>query len=322
MKHFSARFEDYIIECKKNNIHKELEQVTEYFSDNLKEQPNLIMYGPSGVGKYTQALNFIKRFSPSNLRFERKLNFTHNKKHYKFKVSDIHFEIDMQLLGCNAKVLFNEVYYHILDILSTRSNGGGIILCKNFNYINHELLEIFYSYMESLQHKNLNVVFIILTEHVSFIPNNILDKCLVIPVKKCSKSIYGRFISNHPIEDINKITNVKNIQSGITNLDNKNIYLSLKIVEDIINYEKINYLVLREKLYNIFTYNLDLYECIYIIVNTLVEKGYITKDKTEKIFIKMHKFLKLYNNNYRPIYHLESFVSYLCIVIHGLHEGM
>ena len=93
----------------------------------------------------------------------------------------------------------------------------------------------------------------------------------------------------------------------------------LKIVEDIINYETIDYLVLREKLYNIFTYNLDLYECIYIIVNTLVEKGYITEDKTEKIFIKMHKFLKLYNNNYRPIYHLESFVSYLCIVIHELH---
>ena len=102
----------------------------------------------------------------------------------------------------------------------------------------NELLEIFYSYMESLQHKNLNVVFLILTEHVSFIPNSILDKSLIIPVKKCSKSIYGRFISNHPIEDINKITNIKNIQSGITDLDNKNIYLSLKIVEDIINYEK------------------------------------------------------------------------------------
>ena len=156
MKYLSTRFEDYVIECKKKNMHKELEQLTEYFTDNLKDQSNLIFYGPSGVGKYTQALNYIKRFSPTNLRFERKLNFTYNKKQYKFKVSDVHFEIDMQLLGCNAKVLFNEIYYHILDILSTRNNSG-IILCKNFNYIHNELLEIFYSYMESLQHKNLNV---------------------------------------------------------------------------------------------------------------------------------------------------------------------
>ena len=231
----------------------------------------MIFYGPSGVGKYTQALNFIKRFSPSNLRFERKLNFTHNKKQYKFKVSDVHFEIDMQLLGCNAKVLFNEIYYHILDILSTRNNSG-IILCKNFNYIHNELLEIFYSYMESLQHKNLNVVFILLTRHVSFIPNNVLDKSLIVPVKKVSKSNYLKFNNNLSINNIDTITNIKNIQSGIKNLDNKNKLISLKIVDDIVNYNNIDYLELREKLYSIFTYNLDIYECIFIIINELIKK--------------------------------------------------
>tara|TARA_B100001063_G_C16777864_1_gene567316 strand:- start:2591 stop:3547 length:957 start_codon:yes stop_codon:yes gene_type:complete len=318
MKYLSTRFEDYIIECKKKNMHKELEQVTESFKKNYKDQCNLIYYGSSGVGKYTQALNFIKEFSPSNLRFERKLNFTYNKRQYKFKVSDVHFEIDMQLLGCNAKVLFNEIYYHILDILSTRAENGGIILCKNFNFIHPELLEIFYSYMESLQHKHLNVLFILLTEHVSFIPNNILDKCLIIPVKKCAKSNYIRFHSSQAIKKFDSISNIKNIQSNITNIDNINKSLSLKIVDDIINYKNIDFMILREKLYNIFTYNLDLYECIYIIVNTLIEKNYIIKKKTEHLFIKMHKFLKLYNNNYRPIYHLESFVCYLCIIIHGL----
>ena len=33
MKYLSSRFEDYIIECKKKNIHKELEQLTEYFTE-------------------------------------------------------------------------------------------------------------------------------------------------------------------------------------------------------------------------------------------------------------------------------------------------
>jgi len=63
---------------------------------------------------------------------------------------------------------------------------------------------------------------------------------------------------------------------------------------------------------------LDLYECIFIIIQELIRKKYIVKEKTEKIFIQLYKFLKLYNNNYRPIYHLESFVCYLCIVIHEL----
>ena len=317
MKYLSSRFEEYVIECNKKNIHGELTNVTDYFTTNLNEQCNLIFYGPSGVGKYTQSLNFIKRFSPTNLRFERKINFNHNKKQYAFKVSDVHFEIDMQLLGCNAKVLFNEIYYHIQDILTTRPNGPGIILCKNFSFIHNELLEIFYSYMESLQHKNLNIIYIILTEHVSFIPPNILDKCLIIPVKKPSKSNYIKITNNSSITDTNTITNMKDVQSNI-NIYNKNSYISLKIVDDIINYKNIDYLLLRENLYNIFTYNLDLYECIFIIIHELIKKKYIVKEKTEKIFIQLHKFLKLYNNNYRPIYHLESFICHLCIVIHEL----
>ena len=48
-------------------------------------------------------------------------------------MSDIHFEIDMELLGCNAKTLFNELYYHIIEIFSTKEGRNGIILCKNFH---------------------------------------------------------------------------------------------------------------------------------------------------------------------------------------------
>ena len=61
------------------------------------------------------------------------------KKQYVFKISDIHFEVDMELLGCNAKVLWNEIYKAILDILSTRPSHSGIILCKNFHKIHNEV---------------------------------------------------------------------------------------------------------------------------------------------------------------------------------------
>ena len=106
----------------------------------------------------------------------------------------------------------------------------------------------------------------ILTEHVSFIPNNILDKCLIIPVKKPSKSNYMKITNNQNIKTIENITNIKNICSKITNLDNINMLISKKIIDDIINYKDIDFMQMREKLYSIFTYNLDIYECIYIII--------------------------------------------------------
>ena len=101
-----------------------------------KEYKNIILCGASGVGKYTQALDYIKNYSNTGLKYERKMNYNlNNKKSFMFKISDVHIEIDMSLLGCNAKVVFNDLYYQILDIFSTRENKFGIILCKNFHSI-------------------------------------------------------------------------------------------------------------------------------------------------------------------------------------------
>ena len=78
---------------------------------------------------------------------------------------------------------------------------------------------------------------------------------------------------------------------------------------------------MRESIYALLIYNLDIYECIYNILSKLIEKGKLKDEHFEKILFKTYKFLKLYNNNYRPIYHLESLIFYVCIVINGLQEG-
>ena len=49
----------------------------------------------------------------------------------------------MDLLGCNARLLWNNIYKAILDILSSRTGHSGIIVCKNFHKIHNELLDIF-----------------------------------------------------------------------------------------------------------------------------------------------------------------------------------
>ena len=66
-------------------------------------------------------------------------------------------EIDMDLLGCNARIVWNDIYHHILDILSTRSNPCGIIICKNFHNIHSELLDVFYKH--EAQRLSLGVFF-------------------------------------------------------------------------------------------------------------------------------------------------------------------
>jgi hypothetical protein len=46
----------------------------------------------------------------------------------------------------------------------------------------------------------------------------------------------------------------------------------------------------------------------------------LTNSDISDIMRKMFSFLKYYNNNYRPIYHLESILFYFIIKIHGFDE--
>ena len=58
MKYLSSRFEEYVGECEKNNLHENMKNIFDKIQDN---NSNLIFYGPSGIGKYTQVLNYYEQ---------------------------------------------------------------------------------------------------------------------------------------------------------------------------------------------------------------------------------------------------------------------
>ena len=311
-KFFESSFDEYV--NRKNNLHP-------LINTQIKniENTNVIFYGPSGTGKYTQSLNYIKKYSPSNLKYERKLNIQFNKKEYIFKISDIHFEVDMELLGCNAKVLWNQIYNQIIDIITSRESKKGIILCKNFQFIHSELLDIFYSYMQTLYHMNINIDFIILTNQVSFLPSNILSRCLIIPIKRPTKTRYNKCLKQKITKSFstNMITNIKlfKIKEKDMNFVFKNINHIL--LENIINYKEIVHLQFRDRIYDMFIYQLDISECIWYIIKKLIEKKYINQKNNKKILLKISTFFKYFNNNYRPIYHIESLFFFIIKSIHN-----
>ena len=77
------------------------------------------------------------------------------------------------------------------------------------------------------------------------------------------------------------------------------------------------YIELRDKLYDIFIYNIDVTECIWYILKHLIQNNYIKSEDVNDILIYSYNFFQFYNNNYRPIYHLENFIFYLINKIYG-----
>jgi hypothetical protein len=311
-KFFESSFDEYI--NRKNNLHPLINTKLQNIQNT-----NIIFYGPSGTGKYTQSLDYIKKYSPSKLKYERKLNIQYNKKEYIFKISDIHFEVDMEILGCNAKILWNIIYNQIIDIISARESKQGIILCKNFQFIHSELLDIFYSYMQTLYHMNINIDFIILTNQVSFLPSNILNRCLIVPIKRPTKTAYNKCLKQKISKSFSTsmITNIKlfKMKEKDMNCVFKNI--NNVLLENIINYKEINHLQFRDRIYDMFIYQLDISECIWYIIKKLIENKYINQKNSKKILLKISTFLKYFNNNYRPIYHIECLFFFIIKHIHN-----
>lgn len=324
MKYYETSFEDYILSTTECNLHPKLTKIYEKFPTKIEDLKNIILFGPPGTGKYSQSLFIISKYSQTSLKYEKKVNIIFNKEPYFFKISDIHYEVDFDLLGCNSKQLWYEIFMHIIDIINTKQNKSGIILCKNFHKINNELLEIFYSYMQS-NYSHINIIFFILTDEMGFINDNILNKCFTLNISRPSKSQYNKILqynnlccSQNKISKLNQnsssylINNIKNIHNN----EHDYILFSNNILKYINNIDNINLVQFRELMYDILIYEVNIYSLIWHILSSIIsENNTMTSQKINNILIKTFEFLKYFNNNYRPIFHLENYFLFLCKMI-------
>lgn len=388
MKFYETHYEDYLNSLKTFNLHPELAPYFDRMPAQISGLRSMIFYGPPGVGKYSQVLAAIQRYSPSSLSHDKKINIQTEKYDYTYHISDIHYDVDMSLLGCNSKLIWHDIIQQIVDIVSVKPEKCAIIVCKNFHLIHTELLEIFYSYMQEYNSRfsPIHLKFFLVTEHLCFIPNNILASCETISVRRPDREMYVRMIrtmqncktgprkytkalkdgpntdvvtsrdapstdapptaenefvqkismahkgySDAAIEmietiDVGEIMNLKELRAFAKMTSPDRIPIDIfnvvcnNIVEQMLAPDKMVHAQFRDALYDIFVYNLDVVECLWHILCNLIENGHLRGDAISDIVTRSYTFLKYYNNNYRPIYHLESMFHYMIIKINGTDE--
>ena len=252
---------------------KKPEQFVKSLSNLFNINKHVILYGPENSGKYTQALNIVKYFSKTNLKYSRKIELELNNTKYYFNISDIHFEIDFELLGTNQFNIWIEYIQLINSIIDTQDKG--IVICKNYHFIKDELLTIFHTFLRDPKLK-----FILCSKHISYFPKQLKEKCII-----------------HNLKKIQNIISYSLQYKCICN----------KIIECVISQSN-DLLLLRELIYSLFTYNFDIHECLMYIFFELIKQNYIKKEQLSYLFKKHISILKYYNTNYRPIYHLELFI--------------
>lgn len=334
MKFYESHFDDYCCAVEDENFHPELNCQLKLFSPSIESFKNTIIYGPIGVGKYSQMLQLLKRYSPSGLKYEKKVSFVNDKQTYVYKISDIHYEIDMSLLGCYSRILWHEIFQQIVDIVSIKTVKQGIIVCKNFHCIHNELLEIFYSYMQqySMGNNQIRLVFVLLTEHISFIPENVVNSSYILCIKRptLTDTIRHSYNEKRMVNSIKgeNLTNLKEIYSFdiLKNIDEipienfnticDGIINEMIIHRQLINSEDNNDIDIRkfrDQIYDILTYNLDALDCVWYIFTHFIKMNYFSEPEIEKVMMNISLFVTRYGNNYRAIFHIESIIfSMIC----------
>ena len=187
----------------------------------------------------------------------------------------------------------------------------------------------------------LNIKYIIITECVSFIPMKIINICKILNFAKLNKkNIHA--LCNKTNKQFFKKLNLSNIvtkdipcttvDSIYNKVNNPNIFTyldisnNLKYIEQhsaicdtyiniICNNNNYNITNIRTLLYDILINHLNSHECFFYIIQSLIVNKLINTNKISDLIFNSIFFLKNYNNNYRPIFHLESFTLYLIELI-------
>lgn len=357
MKFHESTFDEYVQSVLRENFHPEIAPVIAKLPADwtaVHHLPNILFYGPAGSGKYSQALLTIQRYSPSALKYQKRTFTVFNKQTYYYALSDVHFEVDMGILGCNSKLLWHEIYGHIVDAVAARpptplaasaraaqsqsqiqQRKVGIVLCKNFHKTHPELLEIFYSYMQQYNNHNattsigLNggilIKFIFLAEHVSFLPCSILQCCHLIRVRSLTFAAQSAAAAAAaaPVASKNlKLSLHATAAATAAAVPQQN---AMVVVCDAILRQmraapqQLNLSYFRECIYDMLTYNLDIRECVWYILWHIVNSTSTSSSNNQilhAIIAKTFTFLQYFNNNYRPIYHIEDLLIFVVIQLH------
>lgn len=289
---------------------------------------NTIIYGARGIGKYTQALLKITPYSPSSLKCERRVTVPNDKIKCVYKTSDVHCEVDMMLLGCNAKAIWADVFAHMTIVASLKKSPVYIILCKNFHATHPEIMDIFYSYMQPLHVIGAQLRFILLAEHIGFIPVDICSRCNVISLARPSPAIYASMIcanmqNESPLlrksiysavetaSNERRINTCKELYWYATNSsialprDITSIVLS-SIISVIDNALTLPITEIRDALYEILVYGQDIHEIVWSIFEHYISTEQLCLSKHPEFMSTLFAHLKYRNNNYREIFHLEN----------------
>ena len=186
MQRTSAR-ERIVAEAREDPFHPDIISYLDAFPTSVAEMPSLIISGPQAAGKRTLGLVVVAGFSPSAMRYEKKLYIGEAPRRQEdvpcMPMSDIHFEVDMSLPCFGNKAGWASAHKAIVDAVEIRRHKYAFVMCTHFHLADRDLIRGFSNFMDSGV-DGVNLRYILVTEHYSRLPLEIRQMAhrIAVPV--------------------------------------------------------------------------------------------------------------------------------------------
>ena len=319
------RFEEYLRDFKiSDNVDFQV------IANDIKSNRHILFYGRKHSGKYVHCLRLLQLcFSPSNLKYEKKIMIEFEKQTIACKLSDVHYEVDFSIITFHTKRVWQKLFADIVDSINAKKISRAFIVCKHFHDICKELLECFHTYLFSYASK---ITFIMLSEHFSFFPPQMLHQLNVVRISSSSFLPISSSSSFLPISSSTEMrkskqnvrTKKQNDKSSSSSSSSSLSSSSCSYDYDFINRKLVDYisnesscidiLVLRELIYDSFVYHQDSHRFIWFLTKHVLSSSSSSSSssKTKRFLTQLKKAYVLLSNAQRPFYHIEYMVM-MCI---------
>lgn len=296
---------------------------------------NKIFYATDEAISYKKIRQFIQMSNnTATISHEHVIPIETSKFVYNMRISDAHYDVDIMVLGCNHKQLWDEIFVKIYDIVRAKPVGSrrGLVVVRGFQHVHQDLHDVFYGYIQRMRHDtSVDISFIIQTTCISFIHTNILDSCEHLNVKRIldddRMSPISKIAIYTPPSPLRKSLSSSKMKELVESETPSNIYgiIHVKTCDELVNVVLTDYSVqtdlsmifeVRSKLYDMMVLCLDPHMCMWKVMRAVIE----AVDSTDQdVFTMIDAYTRCFsgfNTNYRPIYHLERFIICMIRIVH------
>ena len=136
-----------------------------------------IIYGTTGSEKEQLVEDYLKRISPSSLKYERKLIYDGPKTQVLIRVSDVHYSVDLSLLKCGGLLAWHNVIDLIRGSIAARGKRMGLVLCYAAEECSTDILQAISHCLGRVFGRTVRVFFWLITSSISCLPQRIVSNC-------------------------------------------------------------------------------------------------------------------------------------------------